>query len=92
VINNAARQGDARGDHTFALRLLDNGLVRHTDASGLDRVRALLYRAELAVRIGDQAMATGSLSEALSIELTSEERTTVADDIAHATELVQGLD
>lgn len=27
VIDNAARQGDARGDHEFARRLLDNGLV-----------------------------------------------------------------
>lgn len=92
VIDNAARQGDARGDDPFALKLLENGLARFTDAPKVDRVRALLYRAELAVRTGDSSRAIESLSEALSLDLNDDERSAVATDIGHATELVEGLD
>lgn len=92
VINNAARLGDAHGDHAFALKLLDNGLAKFKDALILDRVRALLYRAELAVRGGDRLRATGSLSDALSLNLTEEERAAIASEIAHAKELVENLD
>ena len=91
VIENAARQGDARGDHEFARRLLDNGLAKFRDAPLLDRARALLYRAELAVRVDDRSAATGSLSEALSLDLRREERTALAAELAHATEIVQGM-
>jgi catechol 2,3-dioxygenase-like lactoylglutathione lyase family enzyme len=91
VIENAARQGDARGDHEFARRLLDNGLAKFRDAPLLDRARALLYRAELAVRGDDRSAATGSLSEALSLDLSEEERTAIAAELAHATEIVQGM-
>ena len=91
VIDNAARQGDARGDHEFARRLLDNGLAKFLDAPILDRARALLYRAELAVRGGDQLAATGSLSEALSLSLSDEERLAIASELGHTTEIVHGM-
>ena len=92
VINNASRQGDAHGDHVFALKLLDNGLAKFKEAPAIDRVRALLYKAELAVRGGDRVVATDSLAEALSFELAEEDTTAVASEIAHAKELVEGLD
>lgn len=92
VIDNAARLGDAHGDHVFALRLLENGLARFTDAPTVDRVQALLYRAELAVRVGDGSTATDSLDEALSLAVTDQERATLAVEIDHATELVDGFE
>ena len=92
VINNAARQADAHGDHTFALKLLDNGLAKFKDAPTIDRVRALLYRAELAIRSGDQTKARGSLSEARAMNLTPEETAEVASELAHVDELVADLD
>lgn len=92
MIDNAARLGDAHGDHAFALRLLENGLARFTDAPTMERVRALLYRAKLAVRVGDRSTATSSLDEALSLAVTDQERTTLAAEIDHATKLVDGLD
>jgi hypothetical protein len=92
VINNAARLGDAHGDHVFALKLLNNGLAKFKEAPAIDRVRAFLYKAELAVRAGDRVVATGSLAEALSLELTDEERTAIASDLAHATEIVNAMD
>jgi len=90
VIDNAARQADSRGDDAAGLKMLENGLARFTDAPTIDRLRALLYRAELAVRLEDRATATASLSEAQSLELTDDERAAVEDDIAHAIELVVG--
>jgi len=92
VINNAARLGDAHGDHAFARKLLENGLAKFTDAPLVDRARALLYRAELAVRGGDRSTATGSLSEALSLDLSDEERNAIASELDHTTELVEGMD
>ena len=92
VIDNAARQGDARGDHEFARRLLDNGLAKFPDSPLPDRARALLYRAELAVRCNDRSAATGSLSEALSLDLSEEERTAIAAEFAHAIEIVEGME
>jgi catechol 2,3-dioxygenase-like lactoylglutathione lyase family enzyme len=91
VIDNAARQGDSRGDDAVGLKMLENGFARFPDAPTIDRARALLYRAELAVRLDDRAIATTSLSEALSLELTDDERAAVEGDLAHATELVAGL-
>jgi len=88
VIDNAARQGDARGHDGAAREVLEKGLVRFADAPPVDRVRALLYRAELGVRLGDRGLATSSLAEARSIALTVEERVTVEGDLAHAAELV----
>jgi catechol 2,3-dioxygenase-like lactoylglutathione lyase family enzyme len=92
VINNAARLGDAHGDHAFALKLIDNGLAKFTDAPRLDRARALLFRAELAVRGGDRLAATESLAEALSVDLTDEEKGAIVLEVAHATEIVEGMD
>jgi catechol 2,3-dioxygenase-like lactoylglutathione lyase family enzyme len=91
VIDNAARQGDARGDDGAALTVLENGLARFTDAPSVDRVRALLYRAELAVRLDDPAQAIGSLNEARSVDLGDDEQFAVEADLAHAAELVAGL-
>jgi hypothetical protein len=91
VIDNAARQGDAHGDDAAALAILQNGLARYADAPVVDRVRALLYRTELAVRSHDHALVTSSLLEARSLDLSDDERATVVDDLTHADELVSGL-
>lgn len=90
VIDNAARQADSRGDDAAGLKMLENGLARFSDAPTMDRVRALLYRAELAVRLDDRAIATTSLSEAQSLELTNDDRATIEEDMAHAIEAVFG--
>lgn len=92
VISNAARLGDSHGDDKSAFKLLDNGLAKFKDAPVLDRIRALLYRAELAVRVGDRLAATASLSEALSLDLAEEERAAITPEIAHAKQLVEEMD
>jgi len=91
VVENAARQGDARGHDGAALEVLDKGLARFPDAPPLERVRALLYRAELGVRLDDRNVATSALAAACAVPLSDQERATVEPDLSHATELVTGL-
>jgi catechol 2,3-dioxygenase-like lactoylglutathione lyase family enzyme len=89
VIDNAARLGDAKGDDAMAMGILDKGLARFADEQGAVRVRALLYKAELAVRVNDQALAAASLADAEAIPLTDAERDELAPDIEHARSLVE---
>jgi catechol 2,3-dioxygenase-like lactoylglutathione lyase family enzyme len=72
-------------------RFSENGLARFTDAPSVVGVRALLYRAELAVRLDDRALAVTSLDEARALDLTDDQRSAVEADLAHAAELVAGL-
>ena len=87
VMDVAARLADAHGDDAGALATLERGLARHPQAPAVERVRARLYLAELAVRVGRLELARSSLDAVLVIELAADERTVVADEIAH----VQGL-
>jgi catechol 2,3-dioxygenase-like lactoylglutathione lyase family enzyme len=87
-IEHAARLGDAKGDHAAALDILDRGLARFADAPATERVRALLYKAELAIRAGDRVLAVAALRDVDGIPLTDDERTDLATDIAHAREVV----
>jgi hypothetical protein len=88
VILVASRLGDARGDEAIALKTLENGLTRYTDAPALERARAYVYRAELAVRLNNHELAQSSLTAATSLALTEDERAAVADEVAYVTELV----
>jgi hypothetical protein len=91
VIENAARLGDAKGDDAAAARILDAGLARFVDAPPMERVRGFLFRAELAVRLGDIAGAAAALDSAQRLPLDGSEQRELADVIAHAEELVAGL-
>ena len=91
VIENAARQGDARGSDRDALNVLDADLSRFPDAPAVERVRALLYRPEIAVRLHDAALATPSLADAQAVVLTDDERPELVDEFDHAIEVVAGI-
>jgi catechol 2,3-dioxygenase-like lactoylglutathione lyase family enzyme len=86
----AARLGDAHGDETLALKTIENGLKRFPDAPLLDQARALLYRAELAVRLEDQTLAQLSLAAVHALALGEEERSIIAEELAQTAELVLG--
>jgi catechol 2,3-dioxygenase-like lactoylglutathione lyase family enzyme len=89
VILVASRLGDARGDEAIALKTLENGLARYSEAPALDRARAYLYRAQLAVRLNNHELAQSSLAAASSLALTDDERAAIADELAYAVELVR---
>jgi catechol 2,3-dioxygenase-like lactoylglutathione lyase family enzyme len=84
----AARLGDAHGDEPKALRTLENGLRRYPEATVADRARALLYRAELAVRLENEPLARASLTAVQALELSAEERAALAPELGHVLELV----
>lgn len=90
ILDVAARLGDAHGDEAKAMKTLENGLKRYSDAPRLDYARALLYRAELAVRLNDQALARSSLDNVLALELSDDERASIANELAQTSELVVG--
>jgi catechol 2,3-dioxygenase-like lactoylglutathione lyase family enzyme len=91
IMNVATRLGDAHGDEALALKTLENGLARFPDAATIERARAYLYRAELAVRLNNPELARSSLKAATALDLTSEEQAMVADEVAHVTELVSQM-
>lgn len=90
VIEVAARLGDAHGDEGKALKTLETGLKRYPDAPRIDYARALLYRAELAVRLHDQALAQSSLAAVQALDLNDAEQALIADELGQTAELVVG--
>jgi catechol 2,3-dioxygenase-like lactoylglutathione lyase family enzyme len=87
-IELAARLADAKGDDEQALRTLVGALERNADAPALERGQALLYRAELEIRLGRTAEARASLAAADTLDLSHEERSALADDLAHVTDVL----
>lgn len=88
VIEVAARLGDAHGDEAKALHTLETGLRRYPDAPRIDYARALLYRAELAVRLHDQPLAQSSLAAVQALALSDAEQASIAGEVAQISELV----
>jgi catechol 2,3-dioxygenase-like lactoylglutathione lyase family enzyme len=88
VINVAARLGDAHGDEMLALKTLETGLARFTDARAVERAKAHLYRAELAVRTKNYELARSSLTAAKSLELSDDEKAALTEEFTHVKELV----
>ncbi len=86
----ATRLGDSHGDDVGALKALESGLARFPDASPIDRARAFLYRAELAVRLGNTRLANSSLTAMREIELSDEDRSLTSDELDHVIRLVEG--
>ena len=91
VTEVAARLADAHGDDAKALRTLEQGLARHPDATPLDRAQALLYRAELAVRVGDVALARTSLAAVRGMDLDADALFDLAADLARVEALAEVL-
>jgi catechol 2,3-dioxygenase-like lactoylglutathione lyase family enzyme len=91
IIQVAARLGDAHGDEALALKTLENGLARFPEAAAIERVKAYLYRAELAMRLQNVELARSSLLAARELALTDDHQASVAEEMAHVTELVQQI-
>ena len=70
------------------MRTLESGLTRDTDAPTITRAHALMYRAELAIRLNDLDLARATLDEVAALDLTAAERRAVADELAHVNTLL----
>ncbi|WP_187369587.1 VOC family protein [Fodinicola acaciae] len=74
-IRSAVVMGDSLGKADQAARILDNALSRDADtARNADLAEALIYRAELAVRLDDRTAAREFLDRVGKIPLTEDER------------------
>ncbi|WP_066370684.1 hypothetical protein [Herbidospora mongoliensis] len=84
ALRNAVVQGDSRGEHVQAARILDTALRREQDTTPrADLVEALTYRAELALRADDPAHARELIVRARELAVSDAEREAL-DDLAGA--------
>jgi hypothetical protein len=82
--------GDSKGDPAQAARILDAALGRHgAQAPAVDRVEALVHRAELGLRLDDRNLVAVMLAEAGDVELTDDEQSRLTDTLASAADLRQ---
>ncbi len=88
IVEVAARLGGSHGDDALALKTLESGLKRFPEAPIVDYARALLYRAELAVGLGDPSLARSSLSAVVSLAMTDQEKVLIAAELTQTSELV----
>jgi hypothetical protein len=88
MLQNAVVMGDSKGSDERAAKILDDAIQRErTTAPSTDLLEALAYRAELAVRTGDNAAAADAISKARAIPMTNAERETVAEALANLYDL-----
>jgi hypothetical protein len=84
--------GDSHGFDARAAQILDAALERDGGtASATDRLEALAYRAELAVRLDDSAGGARTLAQARSIALSEAERDAFAETLASFDDLEASL-
>jgi catechol 2,3-dioxygenase-like lactoylglutathione lyase family enzyme len=91
ALHTAALLGDSKGDHPAAAKLLDRILASEATRSATEQVQALVLRADMAIRMDDRARAERLLGDARKIQLTSEDRAAIGDDLRRAEELAEAL-
>ncbi|MGN2639174.1 bleomycin resistance protein [Nocardia takedensis] len=83
ALENAIALGDSKGDEAQAAKILDATLAREQDrAAATDLVEALVYRAELALRLADVPGARATLARVHEIPLDERDRATLATTLA----------
>jgi catechol 2,3-dioxygenase-like lactoylglutathione lyase family enzyme len=88
TLQTAIVLGESKGDPAQAARILDATLAREGDsASVVDRVEALVYRAELALVLDDPARADELLAQVRAIDLGESDRARLEEALANAREL-----
>ncbi|WP_232664380.1 hypothetical protein [Pseudonocardia sp. TRM90224] len=91
AVRTAARQADSRGYEGTAISVLEKALARHTDAPAVERVGALVFLAELRMRVGEAAGAAQALAELRALDLDESQRAAVAGEFATAAEIEEAL-
>ncbi|MEV4760986.1 VOC family protein [Micromonospora sp. NPDC049559] len=87
ALENAVVLADSRGEVAQAAKILDRALARASDASAVERVEALAYRAELALTLDDPARAAAVVAELRDVPLDADERAQVAATLNAVSEL-----
>lgn len=87
ALHTAALLGDSRSDPPAAATVLDRILASDATRSPAELVRALVLRADMAIRMDDRQLADRLLTEADQVELTPEEQESLSDDLRRARDL-----
>lgn len=86
TLENAVVLGESKGDHAQATKILDGALRREAPtASPLELFEALVYRAELAARAGEEP--GDFLTRADAVELSDGDRALATEAVASVREL-----
>jgi catechol 2,3-dioxygenase-like lactoylglutathione lyase family enzyme len=88
IVEVAGRMADSQGDVAGGLKTLESGLRRYPEAEPINRARALLFRAELAIRLDDTDLARSTLQELNALALPYDERAQLQDELDHVTGLI----
>jgi catechol 2,3-dioxygenase-like lactoylglutathione lyase family enzyme len=91
ALHTASLLGDSKGDHPAAAKLLDRILASDAARSATEHVRALVLRADAAIRMDDRPLAERLLDQTRQIRLTDEDREELRDDLRRADELAEVL-
>jgi catechol 2,3-dioxygenase-like lactoylglutathione lyase family enzyme len=91
ALHTAALLGDSKGDHPAAARLLDHILASDAARSATEQLRALVLRADLAVRMGERRLAEQALGQARRIRLTDQDRKGLGDELRRADDLAEAV-
>jgi hypothetical protein len=87
ALDNAVVLSDSHPDTAQAAKILDGALARFADASAVERVEALAYRAELALTLRDPDKAASLLAELEGIPLSPGDRERLAGTLAAVEDL-----
>lgn len=88
VLQNAIVLGESKGDDRQAARILDATLARAQDsAPAVELVEAMVYRAELALRLDEGEHADALLASVRDMPLTDSDREALSDTLANAADL-----
>ncbi|HEY8597006.1 MAG TPA: VOC family protein [Thermomicrobiales bacterium] len=87
ALHAAGILGDSKDDPQAAANLLDKALARVGSATIAELIAALVYRAELAVSLGDLPGATALIERTRAIPLDDEARAAVQGDLERADDL-----
>jgi hypothetical protein len=83
---------DSRSDDAGAAKVLDSAFVDDPPTAGSVAVRALVLRADVAHRLGDDAGAREYLAAAVAIDLDTAGLAEASDDLRRARELAVAID
>ena len=91
ALEAAIMLADSRSDEAGAAKVLESAFRDDPPVAGAVAVRALILRADLAMRMGDVDEARARLADASAISLSSAERQSIGDDLRRAAELEEAL-
>jgi hypothetical protein len=89
AIQAADLLADSKGDFAAAAKLLDAALKQDEVVPVVQRAKALILRAGLAVNLGDSSLARHLLAEMRQIRLEDDERASLGDEMQRAEDLEQ---